>query len=279
MSEKTAEKLRRIALRFPEAYEESPWGHRVTKVKGKIFLFCDADEGGGLSLSVKLPESGRAVLKERFAEPTGYGLGKAGWVSCTFARGAAIPEERIVGWIEESYRAVAPKRLAATMAPGAATAKTKAKAATKAPNAKAKVKRVKARVVLLCLDPLRASRAVDALDERGITVEKATDPEAVRSRLARLDAVIVDLGREPEPAVALVEAIDDSDHSIHLFVAGLRDAKTRRRLQAGAGSADLFGEPPGDPAVVEAIASALSGGGGDAGARPAGGRARHTART
>jgi predicted DNA-binding protein (MmcQ/YjbR family) len=251
MSERIAEKLRRRALELPEAYEESPWGHRVTKVKGKIFLFCDADEDGGLAISVKLPATGKGVLKESFAEPTGYGLGKAGWVSCSWPKGVKVPEDRIVGWIDESYRAVAPKKLIALL-----DAKPRAKAEKPA----AKPKRLKARVVLLCLDPLRARRAVEALDGEGITVETSSDLEKVRARLGKLDAVIVDLGREPEPSVALVEEIDASDHRVHLFVAGVRDAKMRRRLQANAGSADLFNEPPGDPSVVGAIASALRAG-------------------
>jgi DNA-binding response OmpR family regulator len=131
---------------------------------------------------------------------------------------------------------------------------------------------VRARVVLLCLDPLRARRAVEGLGAHGIRVEVVEDPEAVRRRLGALDAAIVDLGREPEPAVALVEAIDASDHPVHLFVVGLRDAKTRRRLQASAGSADLFAAPPGDPEVVEAIAAAIR----DAAPRRTGGPALDT---
>lgn len=248
------EALRKIALTYPEAYEESPWGERVTKVKGKIFLFI-GERDGGVGLSVKLPTSGKAVLKEKFAAPTGYGLGKAGWVTATFAAGEAVPEARVAAWIDESYRAVAPKKLVAQIgakapapSPPRGTAKAKAKA------------RVRARVVLLCLDPLRARRAVDGLDAHGVRVDVVDEPAAIERRLGALDAVIIDLGREPEPAIALVEAIDASDHAVHLFVAGLRDAKTRRRLQASAGSADLFSAPPGDPAVVDAIAAAITGG-------------------
>jgi len=249
-AKRIVEGLRKLALGYPEAYEESPWGERVTKVKGKIFLFIGEREGG-VGLSVKLPTSGKAVLKERFAAPTGYGLGKAGWVTATFAAGEPVPEARIAAWIDESYRAVAPKTLVAQLG-------TKAPAPSKKPARAAK--RVRARVVLLCLDPLRARRAVEGLDAHGITVDVVEERAAVERRLGALDAVIIDLGREPEPAIALVEAIDASDHAVHLFVAGLRDAKTRRRLQASAGSADLFSAPPGDPAVVGAIAAAITGG-------------------
>ena len=33
------DRLRELALAFPEAYEEFPWGHRAMKVKGKVFVF------------------------------------------------------------------------------------------------------------------------------------------------------------------------------------------------------------------------------------------------
>ena len=85
-----AARIRKRALTYPETYEESPWGDRVVKVKGKIFLFCGAHHGE-LHLSVKPPESGRAVLREAWARPTPYGLGKSGWVSATFPKGARVP--------------------------------------------------------------------------------------------------------------------------------------------------------------------------------------------
>ncbi len=50
---------------------------------------------------------------EATAEPPGYGLGKAGWVSARFAPDEAPPIELLQEGIDESYRAVAPARLAA----------------------------------------------------------------------------------------------------------------------------------------------------------------------
>jgi predicted DNA-binding protein (MmcQ/YjbR family) len=107
--------LREHALSFPEAYEEFPWGERAVKVKGKVFLFmrCGSDE---LSLSVKLPASSSLALVLDFTAPTGYGLGKSGWVTARFAPGAEVPVDLLKEWVEESYRAVAPKRLAARLA-------------------------------------------------------------------------------------------------------------------------------------------------------------------
>ncbi len=102
--------LRDFALSFPETTEEFPWGHRTIKVRGKAFIFMGSHEDG-LSFSVKLPSSAQGVLMLPFATPTGYGLGKSGWVTASFAAKDSVPVEWIESWIEESYAAVAPKRL------------------------------------------------------------------------------------------------------------------------------------------------------------------------
>lgn len=115
---RTEAALRAHALELPETREDFPWGHSAFKVKGKVFLFMAA-EGRELSLSVKLPQSRDAALMFSFAEPTGYGLGKAGWVSAAFGASDDVPLPMLVAWIDESYRAVAPKKLAARLDGGA----------------------------------------------------------------------------------------------------------------------------------------------------------------
>ena len=82
-------RLREIALAYPGAREEFPWGERVVKVGKKVFVFMGMPDGGGLGLSVKLPNSGTMALMFPFATPTGYGLGKSGWVSARFEPGEA----------------------------------------------------------------------------------------------------------------------------------------------------------------------------------------------
>ena len=104
--------LRAHALAKPEATEHFPWGERAIKVKGKVFLFMRA-EATQLSLSTKLPQSNGVALMLPFATPTGYGLGKAGWVSASFEDTDQPPVEMLCAWIDESYQAVAPARLAA----------------------------------------------------------------------------------------------------------------------------------------------------------------------
>ena len=106
--------LRKHALSYPEAHEDFPWGERVVKVKGKVFLFLGKHEQV-LGLSVKLPSSASFALGLPFASPTAYGLGKSGWVTARFAPREKPPVDMLKQWIDESYRAVAPKRLIASL--------------------------------------------------------------------------------------------------------------------------------------------------------------------
>ncbi len=103
--------LRANALTYPGAYEEFPWGESVAKVAKKIFVFLGTGESPGVGLSVKLPGSRYLALELPFATPTGYGLGKAGWVTARFDKGEKAPLDVLLAWIEESYRAVAPSKL------------------------------------------------------------------------------------------------------------------------------------------------------------------------
>jgi predicted DNA-binding protein (MmcQ/YjbR family) len=110
------EALRGYGLGLPEASEDFPWGHTALKVRGKTFVWLDKGEkGDGLSLTVKLPASRDFALIFDFAEPAGYGLGRSGWISCRFGKDEAADLDLLKRWIAESYRAVAPKKLGATI--------------------------------------------------------------------------------------------------------------------------------------------------------------------
>jgi predicted DNA-binding protein (MmcQ/YjbR family) len=106
--------LRAFALSLPGAVEEFPWGDRVVKVNKKVFVFLGTHEGG-LAMSVKLPESVSIALTLPFASPTRYGLGKSGWVTALFAKHEKPPIPMLRAWIDESYRAIAPAKLVATL--------------------------------------------------------------------------------------------------------------------------------------------------------------------
>jgi predicted DNA-binding protein (MmcQ/YjbR family) len=124
--------LRAHALGFPETREDFPWGERAIKVKEKAFLFLRADDKE-VSFSVKLPRTGYQALALPFVEPTHYGLGRHGWVTARLPAGGRHPIEDFKAWINESYRAVAPKKLVAQLdgAPAAKVAKRASPAAPK----------------------------------------------------------------------------------------------------------------------------------------------------
>src|SRR5437868_6182304 len=107
---KIEESIRKIAMSYPEVHEDFPWGHSAFKVKEKAFVFMGGDKDE-VSFSVKLPQSRDIAVDLPFTEPTGYGLGKAGWVTVTVRRDTKITLNLIRSWIDESYRAIAPKRL------------------------------------------------------------------------------------------------------------------------------------------------------------------------
>ena len=126
--------LREAGMAYPEVTEDFPWGHRTLKVKGKAFIFMGIS-AEGFFLSVKLPHSNGAALMLPFAQPTGYGLAKSGWVSASFGARDTPPLEMLRQWLDESYRAVAPKKLVAQLAEAAPTKARSAPARKSAPAA------------------------------------------------------------------------------------------------------------------------------------------------
>ncbi len=138
----------RAMLAYPGATEDFPWGHRTAKVNGKMFAIVSVDEGR-LSVTLKLPVSHEAALLFPFAEPTGYGMGKSGWVTSRFAPGETVPVELLEAWLEESYQAVAPKRVSqartGAKAPAAKKPAVKKAAAKKAAAKKPAVKKAAAK--------------------------------------------------------------------------------------------------------------------------------------
>lgn len=118
-----AKELLDYAYSLPGAWPDQPWpGDFVAKVGKKVFVFSGwlEDTWG---LSVKLVTSHAEASALPFTEPTGYGLGKAGWVSARFAPGETVMIDLFKRWIRESYLQVAPKKLAAQIDAAPAPAK------------------------------------------------------------------------------------------------------------------------------------------------------------
>ena len=112
------EKVREFALGLPGAAEEFPWGETVAKVNKKVFVFLGVSDGSypmGVTVKLKDAEAHAHALTSPGAEPAGYGLGKAGWVRVPLAEKGSPAADLLCDWVEESYRAIAPKRLIAEL--------------------------------------------------------------------------------------------------------------------------------------------------------------------
>lgn len=101
----------RFALGLPGAYEDYPWDEVVAKVNKKVFVFFGREDNpNGPGMTLKLRESHELALAVPGAAPTGYGLGRSGWVDIPFGL-RTPPIGVLTDWVEESYRLVAPKHL------------------------------------------------------------------------------------------------------------------------------------------------------------------------
>jgi predicted DNA-binding protein (MmcQ/YjbR family) len=136
--------LRAFGLAYPGAHLKSPWpDHCDLAVNDKTFAYM-SPVGEPFGISCKLPSSSAVALMLPNTSPTAYGLGKSGWVTAECAPGE-VPEVALFkAWIDESYRAQAPKKLIAQIAvpkvaaaAAAGTPKVAASAATRASKATA----------------------------------------------------------------------------------------------------------------------------------------------
>ncbi len=110
------DRLLSFSLALPGAWEDHPWDDLVVKVGKKIFVFIGSEQHP--TVSVKLPDSKEQALLLGCARPTGYGLGKAGWVTVSADGPECPPVDVLEDWIEESYRTIAPKKLIAELDAG-----------------------------------------------------------------------------------------------------------------------------------------------------------------
>jgi len=104
-------RLRAICLALPETAEVEAWGHPTFRVKGKIFTAIGVDRGD-LTIGFKSAHQALLVQDPRFTVAP-Y-VGKHGWVSFHASAGP-IEWPRIETLVRDSYRLIAPKKLAAAL--------------------------------------------------------------------------------------------------------------------------------------------------------------------
>jgi hypothetical protein len=91
-----------------------------------------------LGLSFKLPSSHSVAPMLPFASPTGNGLAASGWVSAKFGPKDRIPLAMLKLWLEESYIAVAPRKLGRTIAAEPDSSSSAARKPARAPRPRRK---------------------------------------------------------------------------------------------------------------------------------------------
>jgi YjbR len=140
--------LRAFGLQYPGAHTKSPWpGHLDLAVDNKTFVYLSVP-GEPLVLSCKLPNSAETALTLPYTKPTSYGLGHSGWVTAEYPEDELPPFALLQAWLDESYRAQAPKKLVSKLDANGGIkleGKTKAtakKAAKSAPLIEAKITKI-----------------------------------------------------------------------------------------------------------------------------------------
>ena len=111
------DRVREICLALPEAIEKEAWGGPTFRVKKMFAMFVDNHHGDGrVALWIKSTAEDQDVLvdnePERFFVPP-Y-MGASGWVGVRLEKGRVdwgVVEELV----EDGYRLVAPKKLAAQL--------------------------------------------------------------------------------------------------------------------------------------------------------------------
>lgn len=117
MDPERLERLRRICLALPEAAEKEAWGDPTWRVRTKIFAMQKGNyQGGRPSVWVKAPEGDQAALvasdPDTFFVPP-Y-VGGKGWVG-VHLDGPDVDWDELAELVPDSYRLIAPKRLAALL--------------------------------------------------------------------------------------------------------------------------------------------------------------------
>lgn len=113
-AERAEAELREFALAFPDATKELSRGYCAIKVRKRVFAVLGAHDEG-LDVEAKLPRSSKVALLLPFARPANAGRAVCGWVAAHFGPDERPPIGLLEEWIEESYRAVAPKKLVAQL--------------------------------------------------------------------------------------------------------------------------------------------------------------------
>jgi predicted DNA-binding protein (MmcQ/YjbR family) len=108
------ERLRGICLALPDAFEQETWDDPTFRVRAKIFAMVRRRDGR-VSMWCKARPGAQEILvqadPERFFVPP-Y-VGPKGWIGVRLDE--AVAWDELAELVTESYRMIAPKRMAALL--------------------------------------------------------------------------------------------------------------------------------------------------------------------
>lgn len=108
------ERIRELALSFPETYEDHPWGDfPVFKVAdNKVFAWVWEKEGA-VHATLKLTADEREIAQLLPYVRTAKYVGRYGWITATVTDEESL--EAALEWLRESYWLKAPAHLRAAV--------------------------------------------------------------------------------------------------------------------------------------------------------------------
>jgi predicted DNA-binding protein (MmcQ/YjbR family) len=110
---KASKTIRALALSFPEAYEDAPWGFPVFKVADNRLFAMLQDEGATVEVTMKLDREEREIaLLHPWVRTASY-VGRYGWVTAAVTDEESL--EAALEWLRESYWLKCPAELKAAV--------------------------------------------------------------------------------------------------------------------------------------------------------------------
>jgi len=104
-----AERIRELALSFPETYEDEPWGHPVFKVADNRMFASMSEAGDAVLLTVKLTAEEREIVQLLPYVSRARYVGRYGWVTAEITDEESL--EAALEWLGESNWLKAPAEL------------------------------------------------------------------------------------------------------------------------------------------------------------------------
>ena len=111
-----AERVRELALSFPEAYEDEPWGHPAFKVADNRLFGLMWIREGALHVTLKLtPEEREIAFLLPYVRRASH-VGRYGWITATVTDEESLAA--VLEWLRESYWLKAPAHLRSAVEAG-----------------------------------------------------------------------------------------------------------------------------------------------------------------